>query len=120
MIVGVDLTKDAAKLVRAYGDRAGVTAAFNLNLLARMSRALDANFDLKPFKHKAISTTRAARIEMHLVRSNEQSVKIRSRRIPLRAGESQFRDLARSANWHPSRVRMDPCQLFSVHELPSA
>ncbi len=131
LIVGVDLKKDAGKLVRAYDDRAGVTAAFNLNLLARINRELGADFDLKAFKHKAIYNARDGRIEMHLVSSREQSVKIQGRRIPFRAGESihtensykysvsQFRDLTRSANWHPGRVWTDPRELFSVHELAS-
>lgn len=54
LIVGVDLKKDAGKLVRAYDDRAGVMAAFKHNLLAPINRELGANFDLKAFKHKAI------------------------------------------------------------------
>jgi L-histidine Nalpha-methyltransferase len=132
LIVGVDLKKDPTKLVRAYDDSAGVTAAFNLNLLARINRELGANFDLGAFKHRAIYNARDGRIEMHLVSLKEQSVKIRGRRIPFRAGEtihtessykyslSQFQDLARSANWQPSRTWTDPRQLFSVHELISS
>jgi dimethylhistidine N-methyltransferase len=132
LVVGVDLKKDAGKLVRAYDDSAGVTAAFNLNLLARVNRELGANFDLAAFKHRAIYNARDGRIEMHLVSLKEQSVKILGRRIPFRAGETihtessckysvaQFQDLARSANWQPSRVWTDPRQLFSVHELASA
>jgi dimethylhistidine N-methyltransferase len=131
LIVGIDLKKDAGKLVRAYDDSAGVTAAFNLNLLVRINRELGANFDLRAFKHKAIYNARDGRIEMHLVSLLDQSVKIRGRRIPFRAGESihtensykysigQFQDLARSANWLPTRVWTDPRQLFSVHELTS-
>lgn len=131
LIIGVDLKKDAGKLVRAYDDRTGVTAAFNLNLLARINRELGANFDLKGFKHKAIYIARDGRIEMHLVSSKEQSVRLLGRRILFRAGESihtensykysvgQFRDLARAANWHPGRVWTDPRELFSVHELGS-
>jgi len=132
LVVGVDLKKDAGKLVRAYDDSAGVTAAFNLNLLARINRELGASFDLAAFKHRAIYNARDGRIEMHLVSSKEQSVKIRGRRIPFRAGETihtessykysvtQFQDLARSADWQPSRAWADPRQLFSVHELVSA
>jgi dimethylhistidine N-methyltransferase len=132
LIVGIDLKKDAGKLVRAYDDSAGVTAAFNLNLLVRINRELGANFELRAFKHKAIYNTRDGRIEMHLVSLQDQSVKIRGRRIHFRAGESihtensykysipQFQDLARSANWQPTRVWTDPRGLFSVHELISA
>jgi dimethylhistidine N-methyltransferase len=132
LIVGVDLKKDADKLVRAYDDTAGVTAAFNLNLLVRINRELGANFDLRAFKHRAIYNAREGRIEMHLVSLQEQSVKIRGRRIHFRAGESihtensykysisQFQDLARSANWLPTRVWTDPLEIFSVHQLTSA
>ena len=132
LVVGVDLKKDPTKLVRAYDDNAGVTAAFNLNLLARLNRELGANFELRAFKHRAIYNARDGRIEMHLVSLREQSVKIRGRRIPFRAGETihtensykysigQFQDLSRSANWEPSRTWTDSRQLFSVHELISA
>jgi uncharacterized SAM-dependent methyltransferase len=87
---------------------------------------------LKAFKHKPIYNTRDGRIEIHLVSSRGQSVKIRARRTSFRAGQSihtensykysmgQFRDLARSANWHPRRVWTDPRELFSVHELVSS
>jgi dimethylhistidine N-methyltransferase len=131
LIVGIDLKKDAGRLVRAYDDSAGVTAAFNLNLLVRINRELGANFDLRAFKHKAIYNACDGRIEMHIVSLREQSVRIRGRRIYFRAGESihtensykysipQFQDLARSANWQPTRVWTDPRGLFSVHELTS-
>ena len=132
LIVGIDLKKDAGRLVRAYDDSAGVTAAFNLNLLVRINRELGANFDLRAFEHKAIYNARDGRIEMHLVSLHDQTVRLRGRRIHFRAGESihtensykysigQFQDLARSANWLPSRVWTDPRGLFSVHELISA
>src|ERR1700682_347754 len=86
LIVGIDLKKDAGKLVRAYDDTSGVTAAFNLNLLARIKRELGANFDLSVFKHKAVYNARDGRIEMHLVSLKDQSVRIRDRRIHFRAG----------------------------------
>jgi dimethylhistidine N-methyltransferase len=132
LIVGVDLKKDPGKLVRAYDDTAGVTAAFNLNLLVRINRELGANFDPRAFKHRAVYNARDGRIEMHLVSLRDQSVRICGRRIPFHAGETihtenaykyaigQFQDLARLANWLPARVWTDPRQLFSVHELTSA
>src|SRR6185436_15956721 len=88
LIVGIDLKKDAGKLVRAYDDTAGVTATFNLNLLVRINRELGANFDLRAFKHRAVYNARQGRIEMHLVSLRDQSVRIRGRRILFRAGES--------------------------------
>ena len=128
----VDLKKDADALVRTYDDTAGLTAAFNLNLLVRINRELGANFDLRAFKHRAIYNAREGRIEMHLVSVQEQSIRVRGRRIHFRAGESihtensykysisQFQDLARSANWLPTRVWTDPLEIFSVHQLTSA
>ena len=74
LIVGVDLKKDARKLVLAYNDAAGVTAAFNLNLLARINRELGGSFDLDAFRHEAIYNPRDGRIEMHLVSRRDQDV----------------------------------------------
>jgi dimethylhistidine N-methyltransferase len=132
LIVGADLRKEAKTLVAAYDDSAGVTAAFNLNLLARINRELGAGFDLDAFRHQAIYNPRAGRIEMHLVSLRAQEVAVRGRRFRFREGETihtensykysvdQFRDLARSAGWLPQRVWTDQASLFSVHELVSA
>ena len=131
LIVGVDLKKDARKLVLAYDDAAGITAAFNLNLLVRINRELGGTFDLDAFQHEAIYNPREGRIEMHLESMREQEVRVVGRRIRFRAGErihtensykysiSQFQELARSANWQPHRVWTDEDNLFSVHELVS-
>lgn len=129
LIVGVDLKKDAQTLVRAYDDAAGTTAAFNLNLLARINRELDASFDLDGFKHKAVYNAGKGRIEMHLESTRDQEVRIRGRRFIFRASETihtenaykysieSFQNLARSADWQPRRVWTDEKDLFSVHEL---
>jgi dimethylhistidine N-methyltransferase len=129
LIVGVDLKKDTRKLVLAYNDAAGVTAAFNLNLLARINREIGGAFDLDAFRHEAIYNPRDGRIEMHLVSRRKQDVQIGSRRFRFRAGETihtensykysvrQFQDLARSSGWVPTRVWTDKGNLFSVHEL---
>lgn len=131
-VVGVDLKKDAAKLVRAYDERAGVTAAFNLNLLERINRGARRQFRLEGVQAQGHLQSPDGRVELHLVSSREQSVKIQGRRIPFCAGASirtensykysvgQFRALARSANWHPSQVWADSRELFSVHELVSS
>ena len=74
LIVGVDLKKDLRKLLPAYNDAAGVTAAFNLNLLARINRELGGTFDLDGFRHEAIYNARDGRIEMHLVSRRDQDV----------------------------------------------
>jgi len=132
LIVGVDLKKDARRLVLAYNDSAGVTAAFNLNLLARINREIDGSFDLDAFRHEAIYNPRFGRIEMHLVSLTDQDVRVRGRRFRFQKGETihtensykysvpQFQQLALSADWTPRRVWTDTDTLFSVHELVSA
>lgn len=79
LLIGVDLQKPKEILERAYNDAAGVTAEFNLNLLARANRELDANFDLAQWRHFAFYNERAGRIEMHLVSGSAQRVKISGR-----------------------------------------
>ncbi|MCL7964280.1 MAG: L-histidine N(alpha)-methyltransferase [marine benthic group bacterium] len=75
-LIGFDLVKDAGTLERAYDDAAGVTAAFNLNLLRVMNRELGADFDLAGFRHRALYDASLQRIEMHLVSTRDQTVHI--------------------------------------------
>jgi dimethylhistidine N-methyltransferase len=74
LLLGVDLIKDEALLLAAYDDAAGVTAAFNLNMLAHLNRELDADFDLAAFEHRALWNLAESRIEMHLQTRKAQSV----------------------------------------------
>jgi L-histidine Nalpha-methyltransferase len=76
ILLGVDLHKDEETLVTAYDDAAGVTAAFNLNVLARLNRELGADFDLDAFTHRAVWNPRQSRMEMHLVSRGKQSARI--------------------------------------------
>ena len=76
------------QLHRAYNDAAGVTAAFNLNLLARLNRELEADFDLNPFRHYAFYNPIAGRIEMHLVSLIEQNVNVAGQRFHFNLGEA--------------------------------
>lgn len=78
LLLGTDLAKDPAVLLPAYDDAAGVTAAFNLNLLARLNRELGAGFELEAFAHRAVWNVTESRIEMHLESR-------RAQRVPLRA-----------------------------------
>lgn len=129
MIVGVDLLKDAAVLEAAYDDASGVTAAFNLNLLARINRELDADFDLAAFAHEARWNAEESRMEMHLVSRTAQSVRIGDDRVGFAPNESihtensykytlaGFADLARSAGYDPVASWTDPANLFSIHAL---
>ena len=87
MLIGVDLKKDRAILDAAYNDAAGVTAAFNLNILARINRELDGDFDLARFAHLAFYDPEQGRIEMHLVsRAAPEAVSVAGPTIRLRRG----------------------------------
>jgi L-histidine N-alpha-methyltransferase len=88
MLLGVDLRKDVAVLEAAYNDRLGVTAAFNLNVLARINRELNGNFDLSAFHHRAFYNRDRSRIEMHLVSLDDQVVQVGGRAFRFRRGET--------------------------------
>jgi L-histidine N-alpha-methyltransferase len=76
LLLGADLVKSRTKLLSAYDDPIGVTAAFNLNLLARINRELDGEFDIAQFVHEARYNERQSRIEMHLRSRVDQSIRI--------------------------------------------
>lgn len=129
LIIGVDLVKDVNILNAAYDDAAGVTAKFNLNLLARINRELGANFDLASFSHEAFYNAERHRIEMHLASKKRQKVRVAGRAIEFRAGETihtensykytldSFRALARGSGWNPVAVWTDAGANFSIHAL---
>ncbi|MEE8463449.1 MAG: L-histidine N(alpha)-methyltransferase [Gammaproteobacteria bacterium] len=129
LLIGVDLKKDRATLESAYNDEAGVTAAFNLNLLVRLNRESGADFDLDQFTHRAIYDEDKGRIEMHLVSGKDQSVNIDGQRIDFVAGEyiltecshkyelQEFADLAAEAGFNIRKVWTDPERMFSVQYL---
>jgi dimethylhistidine N-methyltransferase len=89
-LLGFDLLKDAGVLVRAYDDAAGVTARFNLNLLARLNREYGANFRLDAFAHRALFNRRESRVEMHLVSQCKQVVRVAGLdlELPFHEGET--------------------------------
>lgn len=129
LIIGVDLVKDAEVLNAAYNDKAGVTEAFNLNLLTRMNRELAADFKLESFEHHAFYNRERRRIEMHLASLKRQKVKVAGQMIDFRAGDTihtessykytagSFGALARGARWTPLEMWTDSQNLFSVHVL---
>ena len=90
LLLGTDLEKSSAQLIAAYDDALGVTAAFNLNLLARANRELDGDFDLRSFQHEARWNERQRRIEMHLRSRVHQTVSLAACGVDFqfRAGES--------------------------------
>ena len=76
LLIGFDLEKDKSILERAYDDKRGVTSQFNLNVLSRINKELDGNFDLSSFEHKSFYNLREHRIEMHLESKLDQNVRI--------------------------------------------
>jgi dimethylhistidine N-methyltransferase len=132
LLVGVDLKKDPLVLHRAYNDALGVTAAFNLNILKRLNRELQANFALDQFRHYAFYNPVFARVEMHLVSLSDQMVRVAGFDIPFERGESiwteasykynpwEFAELAASAGWRVEHVWKDDRGFFSVQYLTAA
>jgi dimethylhistidine N-methyltransferase len=131
-IVGVDLVKDPEVLNAAYNDSAGVTAAFNLNLLARINRELGGEFNLAAFRHRAFYNAEQHRIEMHLVSLARQKVRVCDKSFEFRRGETMhtensykysvesFLCHARGAGWTNAATFVDAQNYFSVHALRAA
>ena len=128
-VLGVDLVKDTGTLVRAYDDSAGVTAAFNLNLLRRMNREIGTDFDIGAFEHRAVWNAEAARIEMHLVSRKPQRVHVGPRVAEFAEGESihtessrkftrqSLAGLCEAAGWRIEDLLLDDGQRFAVAVL---
>jgi L-histidine N-alpha-methyltransferase len=128
-LIGVDLKKPLSILLPAYNDAQGITAAFNLNLLARINRELGSTFDLSRFAHEAMWNDGKGRVEMYLTSLADQVVCIGARRIFLRSDErihtenshkytvAEFQRLARDAGWNPIEAWTDADRLFSLHLL---
>lgn len=87
LIIGIDLQKDPDVLEAAYNDADGVTAEFNLNLLRRINRELDADFDLRQFRHTAVYNAEHGRIEMYLESLRSQTVQVEGREFTFASGE---------------------------------
>lgn len=129
LAIGVDLRKSEDILVPAYDDAQGVTAAFNLNLLARLENELGARLDRDGFAHRAIWNARESRIEMHLVALRPQTISIAGRAFAFSAGDTihtensykygleDFESLARSAGWRAAETFVDDDGLFSLWVL---
>jgi dimethylhistidine N-methyltransferase len=129
LLIGFDLQKDKQILEAAYNDREGVTAEFNKNLLHRINRELDADFDLQGFDHLAYYNAAASRIEMHLVSKREQQATIAGRTFYFGWGETirteyshkytteQFTELARCGGWTAEKCWLDEQRYFAVMYL---
>jgi uncharacterized SAM-dependent methyltransferase len=125
-LVAIDLVKDEDILLRAYDDSQGVTAAFNINLLARINRELDANFALQAFSHLAIWNVTRKRIEMHLSSNRRQQVNIKGRMFDFEPDETihtenshkytlaGFTGLAGRSGWAVERCWSSPPPAFAL------
>ncbi len=126
LIIGVDLQKPRDILEAAYNDSAGVTAAFNLNLLVRANRELGADFAIDRWRHLAVYNQSLGRIEMHLLSEGAQTVHLGDREFHFADGEkiiteysykhtrAGFAALAASAGFQLSRTWTDPREMFAV------
>lgn len=131
-VIGVDLIKDRATLLRAYDDRAGVTAAFNRNLLVRINRELAGSLPVDAFRHEARWNSEAQAVEMHLVCDKALTAEVAGRPVHFAAGESihtetsrkyRLADLGRvvgAAGWRLDRAWTDDAAHFAVLGLSVA
>ncbi len=129
LAIGADATSDADILKRAYDDPEGITAAFNLNLLARVNRELGGDFRLETFRHEARVNQAKDRVEMHLVSNTNQEVNVLGRAFHFREGESihtenshkfgniRFEHLAARAGWRSQMVWKSSEHQFEFHVL---
>jgi dimethylhistidine N-methyltransferase len=129
LLIGTDLVKDPAILHAAYNDQAGVTAAFNKNLLLRANRELGANFDLNQFAHYASYNPSGMKIEMYLVSLARQTVRVTGEAIRFAQGDAihtedshkytieGFTELAAEAGFAPRKSWTDEHKLFAMHWL---
>ena len=126
LLIGVDLQKDRHVIEAAYNDGRGVTAAFNLNLLARANRELGADFDLERWRHRAIYNPTEGRIEMYVISEANQTVRIEDRKFDFVAGEKilteysykhtpeGFAALAHKAGFQFEKMWSDDARWFGV------
>ena len=125
-VIGIDLKKDPRTLLDAYDDGEGVTAAFNLNLLARINRELDGAFPLDRFAHEARWNETESAVEMHLVSLDARKILAAGRTFAFAAGESihtessrkydlaSFAALAGAAGWRLAHCWRDDAGRFAV------
>lgn len=127
LLIGIDLKKDRGTLQRAYNDAQGITAAFNLNLLVRIQRELDAKLAVTGFRHEAFYNERHGRIEMHLISRRKQDIEIGADTFSFCEGDGicteysykydrdEFRLLAARAGYQCERFWTDARALFGVY-----
>lgn len=125
----MDLKKDPNILFRAYNDTQGVTAKFNKNMLLRINKAFNADFDLNLFRHRAIWNSAEGRIEMHLESLTDQTIHIKAlgMNVSFREGEtihtenshkyslSDIEDIAAASGFYVAQQWFDQKQMFSLN-----
>ena len=128
-LVGADLRKEPSLLLPAYDDAAGVTAAFNRNMLVRLNKEAGADFVPAAFDHRAVWNDEESRIEMHLVSRHAQTVLIAGQELRFTAGETihtensykytmeRFVEIAAQAGWHARATWTDGEKLFALYLL---
>jgi dimethylhistidine N-methyltransferase len=128
-LVGADLHKDPSVLLPAYDDSAGVTAAFNRNMLVRLNREAGADFDVGAFVHRAVWNEQESRIEMHLVSRKDHAVQVAGQQVRFARGETihtensykytpeRFTAIAADAGWFCRMMWTDPARLFALYLL---
>lgn len=129
LLIGVDLIKSLDILIPAYDDAQGVTRDFNLNLLQRINRELGADFQVDRFRHEARYNTEHSRIEMHLVSTEQQQVRVNGHQFSFQPGETihtenshkysidSFTRLAAASGLRVVKSWTDAQGLFSTHYL---
>lgn len=129
LLIGVDLRKDQHIIEKAYNDKQGITAAFNMNLLTRMNRELQTDFQVENFYHHAFYNAVKSRIEMHLVSKAVQTVNLQHQKVEFAKNEtihtessykysvSSFQKIGLKCGFKPVEVFVDKNKWFSVHYL---
>jgi uncharacterized SAM-dependent methyltransferase len=132
MLIGVDLHKSSHLLEQAYDDGAGVTAEFELNVLHRLNREFDADFDVAGFEYEALYNEDERRVEMYVTSQRDQKVEIADLSLELQNGErirtehaykyslEDFAALAQQASFEVEKLWLDQDELFSVQMLRAA
>ncbi len=120
LLLGIDRKKEPAVLERAYNDPQGVTAAFNLNLLARLNRELAAGFDPAAWTHRARYNSARGRVEMHLVSTQAQTVHVAGQAFAFAAGETIHTENAYKYGPGDAEALAHPAALVPLHEWTDA
>lgn len=116
LLLGVDRVKSTALLEAAYNDSAGVTADFNRNILERINRELDADFDVRSFEHVAFFNEEASRIEMHLKARESQIVRVDGAEVAVAGGETIWTESSYKYS-EESLTNLASCAGFEIARL---